>query len=219
MDKCNVIDIDCERQDQVLLVANVGKAYQVSEKEQLYIVEKILEKKREDGKWLYKIKWENYTYDECTWEPEENLENIAHLMTEFNQRWQENTQTKGFNKTQIKAARKIREENNKLKASIDKTVASKDEKNQTKNAIADIFGHYYYGDHAKGIKTCKLVEEKLIMLIEWNPRSDGSIPIPTPFTNNELKFYDPLLLINFYENRFFARIDKEKVTNIIKLKS
>ena len=44
------------------------------DEEEQYTVEKILEKQEDDnGKLLYKVKWQGYSYEECTWEPLENL--------------------------------------------------------------------------------------------------------------------------------------------------
>ena len=49
-----------------------------------YIVEKILDKKRVNGFTKYKVKWEGYEdLADCTWEPKENLENVAYLIEEF----------------------------------------------------------------------------------------------------------------------------------------
>ncbi len=48
-----------------------------------YIVEKILEKKKLGSIWKYKVKWEGYSEEECTWEPKENLKNVKYLIEEF----------------------------------------------------------------------------------------------------------------------------------------
>ena len=47
---------------------------QDDEEEEQYTVEKIIEKQKSDnGTLLYKVKWQGYSYKECTWEPLENL--------------------------------------------------------------------------------------------------------------------------------------------------
>jgi chromobox protein 1 len=48
-----------------------------------YYVEKVLDKKIEDGEVQYLIKWEGWSIDQSTWEPKENLENIKHLIEDF----------------------------------------------------------------------------------------------------------------------------------------
>ena len=49
----------------------------------MYVVEKILEKKEEEGNTLYKIKWKGWPMSSCTWEPVENLENIPEMLSRF----------------------------------------------------------------------------------------------------------------------------------------
>ena len=41
--------------------------------DEYYIVEKILDRKKEGKKFLYKVKWEGYPESSCTWEPLSNL--------------------------------------------------------------------------------------------------------------------------------------------------
>jgi hypothetical protein len=49
----------------------------------MYVVEKILEKKLEEGQTLFKIKWKGWPMTSCTWEPLENLENIPEMLAKF----------------------------------------------------------------------------------------------------------------------------------------
>jgi hypothetical protein len=39
----------------------------------VYEVEKILERKKEHGKWMYKVRWKGYPPDEDSWEPGVNI--------------------------------------------------------------------------------------------------------------------------------------------------
>ena len=39
----------------------------------MYEVDYILCKKRFNGRWLYLVKWSDFEYSECTWEPIENI--------------------------------------------------------------------------------------------------------------------------------------------------
>jgi len=48
-----------------------------------YIVEKIIDKKKVGSIWKYKVKWEGYTEEDCTWEPKENLKNVKYLIDEY----------------------------------------------------------------------------------------------------------------------------------------
>ena len=55
----------------------IGLTDQASDQEEIeeeqYVVEKIIEKKGNSKEVLYKVKWQGYSYEECTWEPLENL--------------------------------------------------------------------------------------------------------------------------------------------------
>ncbi len=50
----------------------------------MYMVEKILDKKEEEGQVLYRIKWKDWPMSTCTWEPVENLNNIPDMLEQFN---------------------------------------------------------------------------------------------------------------------------------------
>uniref|UniRef100_A0A0K0F1F9 Chromo domain-containing protein n=1 Tax=Strongyloides venezuelensis TaxID=75913 RepID=A0A0K0F1F9_STRVS len=51
--------------------------------EREYVVEKIIDIKIISGKKMYKVKWEGYSMDECTWEPASNLPST--LIKEYNE--------------------------------------------------------------------------------------------------------------------------------------
>jgi len=55
--------------------------------EEGFIVESILDKKIENGKTLYLIKWEGYDSDQNTWEPIEHLENVRSMVHKFDLEW------------------------------------------------------------------------------------------------------------------------------------
>lgn len=50
----------------------------------LYNVEKIVEKKRINGKVLYFVKWEGYSEEDNTWEPASNLKHLKTMINDFN---------------------------------------------------------------------------------------------------------------------------------------
>ena len=52
-----------------------------------YAVEKIIGKRMVNDKKEYKIKWENYSMEESTWEPIENLTNSQKLVKEFDMKY------------------------------------------------------------------------------------------------------------------------------------
>ncbi len=62
--------------------------------EDYYTVEKILDKKRIGSTWKYKVKWEGYSEDECTWEPAYNLANVKDLLEDFEKKYNKNNKNK-----------------------------------------------------------------------------------------------------------------------------
>ena len=50
----------------------------------LYNIEKIIERRKRNGEYQYKIKWEGYPMSQCTWEPLKNLESAIELVEEYN---------------------------------------------------------------------------------------------------------------------------------------
>ena len=58
-----------------------------NESEDMYEVEKILDKKTDKKGALYLVKWEGFSEAQATWEPEEHLQGVKWLMDDFNRRW------------------------------------------------------------------------------------------------------------------------------------
>ena len=50
------------------------------------IVTNVLSKKIKNGKTYYKVKWKNYSKEEASWEPEENLRNAPIIVSEFEEK-------------------------------------------------------------------------------------------------------------------------------------
>jgi hypothetical protein len=55
----------------------------VKDRQSLYVVKRILDKKEEKGKPMYLIRWRGYTAKDDTWEPEEHLHEVRDLIDEF----------------------------------------------------------------------------------------------------------------------------------------
>jgi len=99
--------------------------------EQLYEVEKILDRKKIKGKYKYLIKWKGYSMDECTWEPLSNLENIKHYVEQFDAAIENNKYIQ--EEEEIKIKEEINEEN-KENANLNNK-NNKSSKEKTKKSI------------------------------------------------------------------------------------
>ena len=51
---------------------------------EFYNIEKIIGRRKNNGRLEYKIKWEGYPMNQSTWEPMKNLESAKELVEEYN---------------------------------------------------------------------------------------------------------------------------------------
>ena len=51
--------------------------------ENLYVVESIIGKKVENSKAFYKVKWQGYPFEECTWEKKSHLKYVSEMIEAF----------------------------------------------------------------------------------------------------------------------------------------
>lgn len=69
------------------------------EEDNIYEVESILSKKKQGNKWLYKVKWEGWSINDCTWEPLENLSSVDEILKEFEEKWEKENPNSKLNKS------------------------------------------------------------------------------------------------------------------------
>jgi hypothetical protein len=50
------------------------------EEENIFLVDKILDKKKQGKKTFYLVKWEGFPESEATWEPPINLRNVKNII-------------------------------------------------------------------------------------------------------------------------------------------
>lgn len=98
---------------------------------ELYNVEKIIDRRfsPKRKKTFYLIKWEGYTEDDNSWEPEENLETVTHILARFNAKWDKREQKRAKakkDKLDRMAAAKRRRESMKAENAVKAHLASRD---------------------------------------------------------------------------------------------
>ncbi len=184
--------------------------------ETLYNVEKILDRKKINGKFEYKIKWEGYPIDESTWEPMKNLETVKELVEEYN-RTHPITEKKRSSKSSSRKknsdsfmGKKRKEEANEINGPINQNEkVSEEEKkindinskvNDNANANENVNKKTYIIDESlKNVVTVKQKNQVLTAVVD-KMDSNGEINkiyIPT----EELRKINPWILLNFYESK------------------
>ena len=184
--------------------------------ESFYIVEKILDRRKINGKFEYKIKWEGYPMNQSTWEPMENLETVKGLVEEYNR-----THPIADKKSSSKASshkkssdslinKKRKEKNDEIDGQI-----NQDEKNSEKpkiisdinskvndNANTNVIANkpkFIIDDSLKNVVTVKQKNDRLMAVVDKLDANGeiNKIYIPT----EELRRTNPWILLNFYESK------------------
>ena len=183
-----------------------------------YNIEKILDRRKINGKLEYKIKWEGYPMNQSTWEPMENLITAKELVDEYDKQYpftndMLNKKTKRIKKMSAKkpvkkAAKKenepqIQEKNeNEPQKEEEKPEQINLEENQINNDINiqnDSIRKYNIDDSLKKVTTVRKRDNKLMaVVVKMNELGmTNEIEIET----NSLKYDNPWILLDFYESK------------------
>jgi hypothetical protein len=172
------------------------------EEERLYIVEKIIDKKIEGNHTRFLVKWDGYPIEESTWEPEENLESVPHLLDEFENNFKENPKPKKRGRP-----RKTENDDSESDSEFRRRKLRRLQKN-TNQTILDKFLNYNPGtanletDEVEEILCVKRNEKGiLICQVTWKMRSDGITPEDSTVDSKFLKKKFHSKLIEYYESK------------------
>jgi hypothetical protein len=139
-------------------------------------VEEIREKKVENGKEKYFVKWMNWPESSNTWEPITNLSNVIHLVESYERNILGN-----------------------INFDFEKESKSDHSGLTTSGSGGDI-------DHDIPLKILRLEKSEsgnIWAHIEWMLRRDGVKPKDSIVNVNDLKINHQMLLINYYESKIW----------------
>ena len=183
-----------------------------------YNIERILDRRKINGKFEYKIKWEGYPMNQSTWEPMENLITAKELVDEYDKQYpftndMLNKKTKRIKKMSAKkpvkkAAKKENEPQiqekteNEPQKEEEKPEQINLEENQINNDINiqnDPIRKYNIDDSLKKVTTVRKRDNKLMaVVVKMNELGmTNEIEIET----NNLKYDNPWILLDFYESK------------------
>ena len=183
-----------------------------------YNIEKILDRRKINGKLEYKIKWEGYPMNQSTWEPMENLITAKELVDEYDKQYpftndMLNKKTKRIKKMSAKkpvkkAAKKENEpqiqektenEPQKEEEKPEQINLEENQINNDTNIQNDFIRKYNIDDSLKKVTTVRKRDNKLMaVVVKMNELGmTNEIEIET----NNLKYDNPWILLDFYESK------------------
>lgn len=147
-----------------------------------YAVEEVIGRRKKRGKYEYLIKWKDYSINESTWEPMDNLYFVKELIEEYDKSY--------HSKNPKKKKKEEKEDNNKNKKI-----------NEGSNIQESKSNFPFYMVDKSILKIDGIRDEKGILyaFVEIK-QDDGSIQ-REKIEIDELKMNNPWLLIDYYESR------------------
>ena len=184
--------------------------------EELYNIEKILDRRKVNGRFEYKIKWEGYPMSQSTWEPMKNLETAKELVEEYNNSHPILTQPKSKTKSVKKDntfihKKKDRDNDVKIENEEKYKEIPQNEKmpeNGANNIIDDLKPNiiengyektYTIDDSLKTVVTVKQQNQKLMAVVD-KMENNGEMT-KTYIPTEELRRTNPWILLDFYESK------------------
>lgn len=191
----------------------------------MYIIERILDRKKIKNKLMYKIKWEGYPMDQCTWEPIENLKTAIEFVEEYNNihpltqtKTTKNNKTKKniipkdtFIGTKRKPTKNGKQENSKIietkiEGGQEKEKQEKinifQEENQEQYTIIrqkEYYKKFKIDDSLLSVRTVRKKENKLIAEVEKLKENGETEKVE--IETSRLKTENPWILLDFYESK------------------
>ena len=201
---------DADDDDDYYQESDIG----LKDNEPLYFVEKILDRKMlQKGGARYKVKWVGWPESQCTWEPLKNLQNVQELVNEFEEaraaRQIERSKAQSFKNHYSKQQRKLSENGERVlidlteeKLPLDEDGRPKEDLQRKKNCLPEE-GHLKYKDKPNKILLSKIDKEdhKLLFLVDWALREDGTKPAASYMSNEDFKTHNPVFLLEYYESK------------------
>ena len=181
--------------------------------EEFYNIEKILGRRRQNGRIEYKIKWEGYPISQCTWEPMKNLETAKELVEEYDrthpitlERNKGKSEQTKKEKNMMGKKRNIKKDENENKIeNLPNDIIHDDEaKNIENSEKQEINGNlndnvHVIDDNLKNVITVKQEDNILKALVE---RIDENGEIKKELiSTEELRRTNPWILLDFYESK------------------
>ena len=183
----------------------------------IYYIERILDRRKVNGRLEYKIKWEGYPMSQSTWEPLENLKTAIELVEEYDKLHplpppdligkKTNRPKKERVKKIAKAVKgtpipeKKEEIDQPKEEEKPENVINLDENQQNNNIIIeeDTSRKYNIDESLKKVTTVRKKDNKLMAVVM--KMKENGITEEIELETNTLKYDNPWILLDFYESK------------------
>ncbi|XP_003245689.1 chromobox protein homolog 1-like [Acyrthosiphon pisum] len=182
------------------------------DQEELYSVELILDKRLNNNKVEYFLKWKGYDDRENTWEPEENLD-CEEMINEFEENLRkEEKERKRMEKRERRALKqRLSNSTTTLCPSSEESVGA-----VIKQEKEDNIEQVKTGDVSKGIEKipdkilgATVVNGHLMFLLKWKELEEAEL-----ITAEEANLMYPQVVIHFYESRLTWNSNSENINGV-----
>ena len=178
--------------------------------QEYFNIEKILDRRKVNGRFEYLIKWEGYSENESTWEPIKNLKNAKPLLEEYDKAHSihiESEQKKKESTSNNSKKKKINEEppntskdnEEKSKSKNDIEVVGDNNDENSKILIYENENSYNVDNSLASVATVKKQNGKLMAIVE--KIGENGQKIKTYIPTEELRKINPWILLQFYESK------------------
>ena len=176
--------------------------------QEYFNIEKILDRRKINGRFEYLIKWEGYSENESTWEPVKNLKNAKPLLEEYDKAHSihcESEQKKAEGISYSNKKKKINEEKSnlnkgngeKLKNNLEDVGDNNDE--NSKILFYENENSYNVDNSLASVATVKKQNGKLMAIVE--KIGENGEKFKTFISTEDLRKINPWILLQFYESK------------------
>ncbi len=193
-----------------------------------YVVEKILDRKLQNGKRMYLVKWENYPMSQNTWEPVNHLTNVLDLVEAYEKAHQDPPpSTSSTSLAEPRTAEEVKKMGEsklggkKRKRPIDSPVQQLEKEakvmelpigdkskgsqktaatSSTRTSCSSEKGNFEK-DIPVNVTGVRREGDNLMCTLSWHRRLDGVLPENTEVSTQQMREKCPHILLDFYESR------------------
>jgi len=187
----------------------------VSEPEDEYVVEAIMDKRMEDGQPKYLVKWKDWPHSSNTWEPVSNLTGCPELLKEFERTFKVKGSDGPPPKKKEKKNAVVKEEPNGDSSVYDSDVEEATE-SKSNSIDVDVLEECPADREAEELLGVVPINNIMTYLVKWKPKKAGAVgEADMNLVKGDIfKERYPNVVIEFYEKHIIWSRDERLKTDV-----